>query len=448
MPRFYNTASGQIEVFKPFDPEHVKMYVCGPTVYSRPHIGNARPRVIFDVLAKVLKSLYPKVTYAANITDVDDKINKAAHESSISIYELTEKMTAHYHSDMRALNCSLPDIEIKATDAIPQMIECIQSLIDKKYAYVADNHVLFSVKQYEHYGALSKRQVDEQIEGARVQVADYKRDPADFVLWKPSKAPDPFWESPWGNGRPGWHIECTAMVANFVGLPLDIHGGGIDLLFPHHENESAQGCCAYQVESYCKLWMHNGLINVDQTKMSKSIGNILLIDDLLREIPGEAIRYLILSTHYRKPLDWTDDKMRLAFGHVKKLHQALASFKYDATKAVSPDTIIQILSDDLNTPKAINQIQTWVKSSLAGDEDAFYQLHATMPLLGLGVENLNDWYASVKNIDITWIDEQVRLRTDAKQKKDFTKADAIRQSLMEKGIIVEDSSSGSTWRWE
>ena len=295
--KLFNTLAKSKQVFEPIDPQRVTMYVCGPTVYSYAHIGNARPAVVFDVLIRLLRKEYPQVIYARNLTDVDDKINAAAAKEDVAINVITERFTKIYHQDMATLNVQMPDIEPRATDHIEQIIKMIEALIAKGYAYEAEQHVMFDVPAYEKYGELSGRDRDDMIAGARVEVAPYKRDPADFILWKPSTPDQPAWQSPWGNGRPGWHIECSAMIEAHLGTSIDIHGGGQDLIFPHHENEIAQSTCAHDGEPYCRYWLHNGFVNVNHEKMSKSIGNVLLVHDLLKEAPGEAVRYALLSTH-------------------------------------------------------------------------------------------------------------------------------------------------------
>ncbi|MAJ81780.1 MAG: cysteine--tRNA ligase [Legionellales bacterium] len=443
----YNSKSKKKELFKPIDVNHVKMYVCGPTVYARPHIGNARPRIVFDVLSRYFRVVFPNFTYVSNVTDVDDKINKAAQEGNISIKELTQKMLSHFHTDMSALNCLPPDLEVKATESMPEIIELIERLIKNGNAYVSDGHVLFSVATYTEYGSLSRRKLEEQVDGARVSVADYKKAPGDFVLWKPSSAPDPSWESPWGKGRPGWHIECTAMIAGHVGLPFDIHGGGIDLLFPHHENEMAQGCAAYQTKSYCNYWMHNGLINIDREKMSKSIGNVLYVDDLLEDAPGEAIRFAVLSTHYRHPLDWTDETLSIAKQSSRKLHLAKNYFPVKETTTHSQE-ILDCLADDLNTPKALSQLLVWAKATLNGDQKAHSLLCQGMRILGFGEVDIRSWQPKKTTITPEAIQQLIEERNIAKKSKSYEKADTIRSQLTEKGVVIEDTASETFWYWK
>ncbi|MDX1529380.1 MAG: cysteine--tRNA ligase, partial [Gammaproteobacteria bacterium] len=354
--RLYNSLSQRKEKFEPLDPERVTMYVCGPTVYSHPHIGNARPPVIFDLLFKVLKRRYPEVIYARNITDLDDKINNAAKEAGVPIGTITDKFTEVYHHDMAALGVDPPTIEPRATEHIPEMIRSIQTLIDKGHAYAADGHVLFHVPSFSDYGRLSRRDRREMIAGARVEVAPYKKDPVDFVLWKPSSEEQPGWDSPWGRGRPGWHTECSTMIEKHLGVSIDIHAGGNDLKFPHHENEIAQATCAHDGTIFARFWLHNGLINVNREKMSKSIGNVLLVRDLLQEAPGEAVRMALISGHYRKPLDWTDETLPNAMRELDRLYTALrdvadTAIEDDVDDAL-PEAVVAALEDDLNTPLA------------------------------------------------------------------------------------------------
>ncbi|MGB3810103.1 MAG: cysteine--tRNA ligase, partial [Parvibaculum sp.] len=320
---FYNTLTRSKDIFEPADPARVTMYVCGPTVYNYAHIGNARPAVVFDVLARLLRRLYPKVVYARNITDIEDKIIAVAKEQGVEIGVITEKYAQIYRDDMGTLGVLAPDIEPKATDAIGSMISMMERLVASGHAYAAEGHVLFNVAAYPDYGHLSRRDMDDMIAGARVEVAPYKKDPADFVLWKPSTPEQPGWDSPWGRGRPGWHIECSAMIEQHLGETIDIHAGGIDLQFPHHENEIAQSTCAHGGKLFSRFWLHNGFVNIEKEKMSKSIGNVLLVHDLIKEAPGEAIRLALLNGHYRQPLDWTADGLAQSRRMLDRLYGAL-----------------------------------------------------------------------------------------------------------------------------
>jgi cysteinyl-tRNA synthetase len=347
--KLYNTASRTKEDFVPLDPDHVRMYVCGPTVYDRAHIGNARPVVVFDVLYRLLRATYKRVTYSRNITDVDDKIINAAHERNIPIDRLTKETTDAYHEDMDALGALRPDVEPRATEHIPQMIAMIQCLIERGNAYVADGHVLFKVTSMADYGRLANRDRREMIAGARVEVAPYKEDPADFVLWKPSDADQPGWDSPWGRGRPGWHIECSAMSETHLGESFDIHGGGLDLIFPHHENEIAQSTCAHGGKIFARYWVHNGYLTVNGEKMSKSLGNFFTVRDLLDQAPGEAIRFYMMGTHYRQPLDWTLDGLCSARAGLDRFYGALrdvSDIEAGPDDAL-PETVRDALEDDL-----------------------------------------------------------------------------------------------------
>tara|TARA_X000000950_G_C13882216_1_gene647322 strand:+ start:504 stop:1847 length:1344 start_codon:yes stop_codon:yes gene_type:complete len=441
--KFYNTLTAQKEQFVPVDDKHIKIYVCGPTVYARPHIGNARPRVVFDILARFLKQLYPKVTYVSNITDIDDKINDAALKSGQSIHEITALYRSHFDTDMAALNCLKPDIEPTVTDNIACIIQTIENIIAKGHAYVADDHVLFAVESFADYGQLSGRTVAAQKAGARVAVADFKKHPGDFVLWKPSSGHEPGWESPWGFGRPGWHIECTANIIKHLGMPIDIHAGGIDLVFPHHENELAQGVCSSEVKLFSKYWMHNGFINVDSEKMSKSIGNILLVEDLLESASGEAIRLALLSTHYRQPIDWTSDTLKQATKNLNKIHQALKYFprKDNVTLDIN---CLSALADDLNTPKMLTQIYQLCKKVLAGDQQAHADLVTMTDLLGLGQQLTNQ----TKDIDTGFkekVEALIAKRQQAKLAKNYQLADQIRQDLVDLGVEIQDKGNETTW---
>ena len=356
----YNTLKREKQVFEPQDPKRVTLYVCGPTVYNYAHIGNARPPVIFDLLYKLLSSRYPKVIYARNITDVDDKINAAAARQKVTIDVISSRYIDAYRDDMAALGVGLPSIEPRATEHIPAMIDMIKRLISSGHAYQAEGHVLFSIESYDCYGSLSRRDIGEMIAGARVAVAEFKRHPGDFVLWKPSLAPQPGWDSPWGCGRPGWHLECSAMAAQHLGETIDIHGGGQDLLFPHHENEIAQSVCAHGGKTFARYWMHNGFVTCNKRKMSKSLGNTLLVHELLKHTAGEVLRYLLLSAHYRQPLDWSDEALTRVRRTLDRVYGVLrdAAAKFAPLQAAqSPSAkFMSALLDDLNTPQAIAAI--------------------------------------------------------------------------------------------
>lgn len=433
------------------------MYVCGPTVYSYAHIGNARPAVAFDILARVLRTQFKRVTYARNITDIDDKINQAAASEGVDISVVTERYTKAYHDDLEALGVLPTDIEPKVTDHIEEIHKMIQSLIDKGHAYAAEGNVLFNVSSFSDYGSLSKRDPEELLAGARVDVASYKKDAGDFVLWKPSTDDQPGWDSPWGRGRPGWHIECSAMTAAHLGETIDIHGGGHDLVFPHHENERAQSICAHGQE-YVNVWMHNGFVNVDKEKMSKSIGNVLLVRDLLETAPGEAIRYVLLSAHYRAPLDWNDEVLAQAKSSLDRLYGALRDMAdvevpSDVGDQV-PDGLRAALLDDLNTSMALAELFALSKRANSTDDLAErVQIKAAMlqggELLGLLQQDPEQWFVSaVSDVDAAEIDQLIAERIQARADKNWARADEIRDILADKKVKVEDGADGSRWRIE
>lgn len=452
----YNTLSRRKEQFTPGDPGRVTVYVCGPTVYSYAHIGNARPAVVFDVLVRLLRHEYDNVVYARNITDIDDKINKAAEEAGVPISDITERFTRAYHADLEALGVLPPDIEPRVTDTIPQIIEMIQGLIDRGAAYEAEGHVLFSVPAFERYGELSHRDRKEMVAGARVEVAPYKRDPADFVLWKPSSGGTPGWDSPWGYGRPGWHIECSSMIETWLGRTIDIHGGGSDLIFPHHENENAQSTCAHDGELFSRYWVHNGFVNVDHEKMSKSLGNILLVKNLLASAPAEAVRLALISAHYRAPLDWTDEGLDQARRRLDGLYQALRDLEdvpvadSDVEELIAP--FIGELENDLNTPKALAELSALSRAANASkDAGERSRLKAALlacgRLLGLLQQDPEDWFAGDGgDLDVEKIEALIGERSAARRDKDFARADALRDQLYEMGIEIEDGPEGTRWR--
>ncbi|PKP85396.1 MAG: cysteine--tRNA ligase [Alphaproteobacteria bacterium HGW-Alphaproteobacteria-2] len=472
--RLYNTATRRKEEFRPLDPENVRMYVCGPTVYDRAHIGNARPVVVFDVLFRLLRHLYgpDHVTYVRNFTDVDDKINARAREMQAKgdgcsmveiIRALTDETIEWYHADMDALGALRPTYEPRATDYIGQMVAMIGRLIDKRHAYAAEGHVLFDVGSYTEYGQLARRNLDEMRAGARVEVAPYKRDPMDFVLWKPSADDEPGWDSPWGRGRPGWHIECSAMSLELLGESFDIHGGGIDLAFPHHENEIAQSRCACPEGRFAQVWMHNGFLQVEGEKMSKSLGNFFTVQDLLAKgVPGEVIRLSLLMTHYRKPLDWTRDRVREATMRLANWQNALDGIEYLAAArrqagvqlAVS-QAAVEALSDDLNTKRFLDHCDGLTAEN---SYDSLVQLYLDLQLLGFDENKMrNAHFASagvgrsqpgVSSPKIAFkISELLEERQMARQRKDWSRADEIRDRLAAAGVRLMDSPSTPT-DWE
>lgn len=454
MIRLYNSLAREKQVFVPLDENHVRLYGCGPTVYNYAHIGNARMAVVFELWARVLRTVYPKVTYVSNITDIDDKIIDAARESGDAINIITEKFARIYNEDMLALGAALPDIQPKATDHIPEMITLIEKMIAAGHAYAAEGHVLFSVPSAPKYGVLSGRSRDEQIAGARVDVAPYKKDPADFVLWKPSHDDQPGWDSPWGFGRPGWHIECSAMAEKHLGLPFDIHGGGADLKFPHHENEIAQSCCAHgkedSPESFAKYWVHNGFLTVEGEKMSKSLGNFMLVHDLLKIHDGETLRLTLLGAQYRQPLDWSEQALGQAKKQLDYFYGQLHALAHVAAADTGvPEDIREALYDDLNTPLAISRLHLLAKeekdpAQLKG------KLLAAGALLGILARDPAAWLGYGQSVDgglaAEEIDALLVRRQAAKKAKDFTLADSIRENLEADGILIEDTPQGPKWK--
>ena len=455
MLQVYNTLAREKQRFEPLDPEHVRIYVCGPTVYDLAHIGNARPVIVFDVLVRLLRRIYPAVTYARNITDVDDKINAAFQQTGESIESITVRTTAAYHDDMAAVLALPPDIEPRATQHIPQMIAMIETLIARGFAYEADGHVLFHVPTMPDYGQLSRHNREELVAGARVDIAPYKKDPADFVLWKPSPPELPGWDSPWGRGRPGWHIECSAMGAAHLGTTFDIHGGGQDLIFPHHENEIAQSRCAHDGAALARYWMHNGYVIVEGEKMSKSLGNFATVRDLLAAAPGEAIRLTMLMTHYRQPLDWTAAGLGQARDTLNRLYGVLRNLAEVEVSAREPAAdLIAALEDDLNTPQAIAALHGIAsEANKAHDPADQARLKAALlgggDLLGILHEDPEAWFRGSTDTDTAAaaeIDTLIAQREAARAAKDFAEADRIRDDLVDRGIVLEDGPGGTTWR--
>jgi cysteinyl-tRNA synthetase len=437
----HNTLTRKKERFEPLDKKHIRMYVCGPTVYDLAHIGNARPVVVFDVLYRLLKKVYPKVTYVRNITDVDDKINARASETGENIRSITERTTNIFHKDMSSLNALEPVVEPRATDHIPEMISMIKTLLEKEHAYEVEGHVLFSVSSWDGYGKLSGHNRDEIIAGARVEIAPYKRDAADFVLWKPSSSLEPGWESPWGIGRPGWHMECSAMSNKYLGKEFDIHGGGQDLIFPHHENEIAQSRCSHGTESMAKVWMHNGYLMAEGQKMSKSIGNFYTVNSLLEEFPGEAIRLALLSTHYRQPMNFT----KAGIAEAKRKLDGWYRLTNGLTNGQDTcEAAFIALSDDINTPKAIAEMDNLANQARAGDSASRSGLVAAANMLGLLQQAPSVWFKGA--CDESAISALIARRFEARENKDFAESDRIRDELMGQGIILEDGPEGTTWR--
>lgn len=454
--RLYNTLKREKQVFEPLDPNRVTMYVCGPTVYSYAHIGNARPAVIFDLLYKLLARYYPKVIYARNITDVDDKINAAAAEKNVSIDVISSRFIDAYHADMAALGVALPNIEPRATAHIPQMLDMIGRLIDSGHAYEADGHVLFSIESFADYGSLSRRELCDMIAGARVEVADFKRHPGDFVLWKPSCEPQPGWDSPWGWGRPGWHLECSAMAAQHLGETIDIHGGGLDLVFPHHENEIAQSVCAHGGKAFARYWLHNGFVTCNKRKMSKSLGNTLVIHDLLKHTSGEVLRYLLLGAHYRQPLDWSDETLKRVERTLNRVYGVIrdAEAKFGPLQAAEApsDRFMSALLDDLNTPEALAELNVEARRLAKADDAVAAQRSAGLllaggELIGLFQQDAQSWLAGdTEGLDDALIDNLIHKRNRARDNRDFPRADEIRDQLLTMGVTLEDVADGTRWR--
>ena len=450
--KLYNTLERKLSNFNPIDPKNIKIYVCGPTVYDFIHIGNARPLVIFDVLVRVLRNLYPKVTYVRNITDVDDKINQRAKEKKISISELTNQTIKNFHDDCLSLGNLIPEYEPKATDHINEMIEMIEKLIYKGFAYISSNNVLFSIEKYKKYGELSGRSLDEMISGSRVDVADYKKNPGDFILWKPSSDDIPGWNSPWGRGRPGWHIECSAMSKKYLGDHFDIHAGGSDLIFPHHENEIAQSCCANNSNLMANYWIHNGYVTSNGEKMSKSLGNFTTINNLLLNSNGESIRYSLLQAHYRAPLSFGKKTINEANKSLSRLYRAVDGFKADGE---ADQEILQNLSDDISTPKALARAHYLADQANKGSQECAQKLKNSSSILGLLSNSTENWFKygnsnlinkNVSSINDEEINKLILERKIAKENKDFLKADEIRDLLLKSNIILEDKPGITNWR--
>jgi cysteinyl-tRNA synthetase len=453
--QLHDTLQGRKVPFVPLKEGEVTMYLCGPTVYNFAHIGNARPAVVFDLLARVLRRRY-RLTFARNITDVDDKINAASIETGKPIDEITARYIRAYNEDMAALGVRPPDIEPRATKHIDVMIAMIEKLIREGFAYEAEGHVLFDVGAYDRYGELSKRDLREMIAGSRVEVAPYKKAAQDFVLWKPSTPELPGWPSPWGRGRPGWHIECSAMAEKHLGDTIDIHAGGQDLVFPHHENECAQSSCAHGGAPFARYWLHNGFLSIDQTKMSKSLGNVLLVHDLIKTIPGEVIRLALLSAHYRQPLDWSAETIQSARRMLDRLYGALRGIKVSPearAAAEVPEELIAALEDDLNTPKAMAEFfaiaRALNKTNKPQEMEALAaKMYAAGDLLGLLGSDPEAWFAGGAEGDMpsAEIEALIEKRNEARAARDFQAADAIRDQLAAAGVAIEDGPSGTSWR--
>ena len=461
MLQLHNTLTKKKEEFIPIDKDHVRMYTCGPTVYNYAHIGNARPAVISDLLVRLLRYLYPKVTYVSNITDIDDKIINASKETNTPINEITTKFEKIYNEDMESLGVLNPDIQPRATEHIDDMIDLVTKMITNGFAYESEKHVLFDVTSYSAYGKLSGRDIEDQLAGSRVEVASYKKDPGDFVLWKPSYDDDPGWDSPWGFGRPGWHLECSTMSEKNLGLPFDIHGGGMDLIFPHHENEVTQSCGAYAEQHnpqiFVRYWIHNAMLNIGGQKMSKSLGNIFYIRDYLKKYPGEVLRLALLSGHYRQSLNWTDESIKQAHSMLNRIYRILkkvedVSINENNVNSI-PDNVLNCLCDDLNTPEVLAQLNDIAnklsKTSNIDEIKAFKEeITAVGNILGILQESPDKWLGigqANDTIDSEEIDQLIKERNVARKSMDFIKADQIRDQLTEMGVEIEDTPKGTIW---
>ena len=450
----YNTLRRRKEEFTPIDASNVRMYVCGPTVYDRAHLGNAKTPVAFDVLYRLLRYVYgaEHVTYVSNITDVDDKILNKHKETGKSIREITEETYQWYIDDMAKLNVLAPNYRPRATEYIDEMIELVKLLLQNGHAYEAEGHVLFDVDSMPGYGYLSGRSMKEMLAGARIEVADYKKNPADFILWKPSSPDQPGWNSPWGYGRPGWHLECSAMSSKLLGNTFDIHGGGSDLIFPHHENECAQSLCAYPGEKFAKYWVHSGMLMVDGVKMSKSLGNFYLIDEVLEKAPAEALRLLFLSTHYHQPFNFTFDGLNQAKATLDKFYNALLRVKDVETVKAEPDErVVAALADDMNTPLALSYLHELVNilnkaSTKEKQKEAKAKLLVSAEMLGILWQDPESWFKGGNDDEAAMIEAKIAERAAAKKAKDYALADKIREELKAQGIILEDTPQGTTWK--
>ena len=442
--RLTNSLSKKKEIFKPINPQNVSLYACGPTVYDSPHVGNARSLIVFDVLFRVLKILYnSNVTYVRNITDVDDKIIEASKKNKKKIYEITNEITKIFHENCESLNCLKPSVEPKATDHIKEMIEMTSSLISKGFAYENKGHVYFAIDKFKDYGKLSNKNLDDLKTGARVEISDLKKNPMDFVLWKPSNKEDPGWESPWGRGRPGWHLECSVMSEKYLGKRFDIHGGGLDLIFPHHENEIAQSCCNNNTKNFANYWVHNGFLTFNKEKMSKSLGNIISITKAVKKYSGQVVRLALLSSHYTQPLDWNDQLLINQESVLKKWYNLYTNENNNNYE------VDQILLDDLNTPGYIAKIHELYNAANKGDESKRIKFNNACKLIGLFNQSKKEWEDSKKSkisVSEDYILKKIEERIKAKNKGDFSQADEIRKELSSKGIIIEDQKGKTTWK--
>ena len=442
-----NSLSRKKEIFKPINPKKISLYACGPTVYDNPHVGNARSLVVFDVLFIVLREIYgPNVNYVRNITDIDDKIIEASKKNKKNIDKITSEVTKIFHENCKSLNCLKPTAEPKATEHIKEMIEMSSSLISKGYAYENKGHVYFDVNSFKNYGKLSNKNLEELKAGSRVEISNLKKNPVDFVLWKPSEDNDPGWDSPWGRGRPGWHLECSVMSEKYLGKSFDIHGGGLDLIFPHHENEIAQSCSNNSLDRFSNYWVHNGFVTINKEKMSKSLGNIISISEAVNKYSGQVVRLALLSAHYSQPLDWNDKLLKDQKSTIEKWYQL-----YEDSNVEIPLDVIDALLDDLNTPGFIAKIHELYNAANKGDDKSKKLFNSACKLIGLFDLNKNEWESLKKtNTDISeeMILKKIAARSSAKQNGDFKLADQIRDELLNKGIIIEDQKDKTTWKYK
>ena len=444
-----NTITGKKEAFIPINEKNIGMYVCGPTVYDFPHIGNARPLVVFDVLYRVLSKIFGKknITYVRNITDIDDKIIESSKNKKISIDQLTSKITKNFHDDCKYLNCLEPSYEPKATEHIKGMIAMTENLLKNNHAYEKDKHIYFSINSFKNYGKLSKKKIEELLAGARVDVSKSKKHPLDFVLWKPSNTSDPGWESPWGRGRPGWHLECSVMSEKYLGKNFDIHGGGLDLIFPHHENEIAQSCCANKLEKFANYWLHNGYVTFNKEKMSKSLGNIITIEKMRKTINGQVIRLALLSSHYKQPLDWNENLIKESQSTLDKWYTQFENLNEN----VLNQELLEPLLEDINTPGYIAKLHSLYDKASKGDLKSKKIFLAGCKLIGLLEEDLSSWKKFKKirsKIDEKTIQKKIEGRDQARKKGDFKLADTIRKELENSGIIIEDKDDKTIWKYK
>tara|TARA_Y100000591_G_scaffold331338_1_gene364949 strand:- start:2301 stop:3647 length:1347 start_codon:yes stop_codon:yes gene_type:complete len=439
-----NSLSRKKELFKPINPKKISLYACGPTVYDSPHVGNARSLVVFDILFRVLKVLYgSNVTYVRNITDIDDKIIEASQKNNKSIANITNKITEIFHTNCKSLNCLEPSVEPKATEHVQEMIEMTSSLIKKGFAYENKGHVYFAVNSFKNYGKLSNKNLEELKAGARIEISDLKKNPIDFVLWKPSKEKEPGWDSPWGKGRPGWHLECSVMSEKYLGKNFDIHGGGLDLIFPHHENEIAQSCSNNNTKIFANYWVHNGFVTINKEKMSKSLGNIISISEAVKKYSGQVVRLALLSAHYSQPLDWNDELLKNQESVLNKWYNLFLEESDDVSE------IDEVLLDDLNTPGFIAKIHELYNAASKGDIEKKIKFNQYCKLLGLFNLNKKQWESSkISKISVseTYINKMIEERTKAKKKGNFSLADEIRNELSSKGILIEDQKGKTIWK--